>query len=242
MNDNLLLGEIWESFHIQGYKVGFLHRTTTPATDIPNVLVSTLKVILAVLGDVTSYEHVYYFHNRAGYPSHSYLFDAGQGAPVHVRFVENQMISQIDDDIFMETVPADARPSYGYYPLVVTIPFITGLRLPFTRVDDSSCSVEGTAQFVSHGWEPVVLHGKRLSLWRVDEYAGHRLTNQYWLDEARHIRKSHWMGAVSYWVPTKDEALSGLSPKLITAVTKMLDAPAESDWTSEVIAWLTQHN
>lgn len=143
MSDNLLLGEIWESFHIQGHKVGFLRRTTTPAMDFPNVLMSTLQIILAVQGQITSYEHIYYFHNRPGFPSHSYLFDAGHGAPVHVRFVDDQMICQVDDDVFTEVVPADARPSYGYYPLVVTIPFITGLRLPFTRVDDASCVLKG---------------------------------------------------------------------------------------------------
>ena len=241
MSDNLFLGEIWESFHVQGYKVGFLRRTTTPAMDFPNVLMSTLQVILAVEGQITSYEHIYYFHDRPGFPSHSYLFDAGQGAPVHVRFVDGQMICQVDDDVFTEVVPADARPSYGYYPLVVTIPLISGVRVPFTRVDDASCTVEGNAQFVSYGWEPVILQGERLSLWRVDEYAGHRLTNQYWLDEARRIRQSRWLGAVSYWVPTREEALSGLPPKWIPAVTKMLDGPAEADWTSEVLAWLT-HN
>ena len=151
------------------------------------------------------------------------------------------MENQVGDDVFTEAVPADARPSYGYYPLVVTIPFISGVRLPFTRVDDASCTVEGRAQFVSYGWEPVVLQGERLSLWRVDEYAGHRLTNQYWLDETRRIRQSRWLGAVSYWVPAREDALSGLPPKWIPAVTKMLDGPAEADWTSEVIAWLT-HN
>ena len=238
MNDHVLLGEIWEAFYIQGYQVGLLHRTTTIATDFPTVLMSKLQVVRAVAGEITSYEHVYYFYNRAGFPSHSYLFDAGQEAPVHVRFVDDQMICQVDDDIFMEKVPGDARPSYGYYPLVVTIPFITGYRLRFTRVDDASCSVEGTAQFVSHGWESVVLQGERLSLWRVDEYARDRLTNQYWLDEARRIRQSKWLGAISYWVPTKEKALSGLSPKWVTAVTKTLENSTKIDWSSEVISWL----
>ena len=239
MTDHFLLGEIWEAFYIQGYKVGFLHRTTNPATEFPNVLMTRLQVILAVQGEITSYEHVYYFHNKAGFPSHSYLFDAGQGAPVHVRFVGDQMICQIDDDIFTETVPADARPSYGYYPLVVTIPFTIGYRLPFTRVDDASCSMEGSAEFVSRGWEDVALDAKRLSLWRVDEYAGDRLTNQYWLDEARVIRQSKWLGAVSYWVPTREAALTGLPPKWATAAAAMLDCSPKPDWTSEVIAWLT---
>gem|GEM_PF-6275709 len=241
MTDHLLLGEIWETFHIQGYQVGFLHRITTPAIDFPNVLKSSLQVILTVEGEITSYEHVYYFYNQAGFPSHSYLFDAGQGAPVHVRFVEDQMICQVDDDVFTELVPGDARPSYGYYPVVVTIPFTTGYLLPFTRVDDASCSVEGYAEFVSRGWEPVVIRGERLSLWRVDEYAGYRLTNQYWLDEARRIRKSNWPGGVSYWVPTKEDALSSLPPKWVTAAAKMLDRSMQSDWTSEVIAWLTDN-
>jgi len=241
MTDHLLLGEIWEAFYIQGYQVGFLHRTTIPATDFPNVLMTTLQVVLTVGGEISSYEHVYYFHNRAGFPSHSYLFDAGHGAPVHVRFVGNQMICQIDDDVFTEIVPDDARPSYGYYAPVVTIPFIAGYRLPFTRVDDASCSVEGSAAFVSHGWELLLLQGEHLPLWQVDEYAGQRLTNQYWLDEARHIRQSKWLGAISYWMPTKDEALAHLPPKWISAATKMLDSSTKTDWTSEVIAWLTNH-
>ena len=239
MTDHFLLGEIWEAFTIQGYKVGLLHRTTTPATEFPNVLMSRLQVILTVEGQITSYEHVYYFYNKAGFPSHSYLFDAGQEAPVHVRFVGNQMICQIDDDIFTETVPDDARPSYGYYPLVVTIPFTMDYRLPFTRVDDASCSIEGRAEFVSRGWEAVALEGKLLSLWRVDEYAAHHLTNQYWLDEARHIRQSKWLGAVSYWVPIREEALAGLPSKWATAATTMLESSPKTDWMSEVVAWLT---
>jgi hypothetical protein len=238
MSHHILLGELWEAFYIQGYQVGVLHRTTTPTADLPNVLMSTLRVVLTVQGEITSFEHIYYFHDRAGFPSHSYLFDAGQGAPVHVRFAGDQMISQVDDDIFTEKVPGDARPSYGYYPLVVTIPFTPGYCLPFTRVDDASCNVEGPAQFVSQGWEPVLLRGERLSLWRVDEYAGQRLTNQYWLDETRRIRQSKWLGAVSYWVPTKDEALSGLSAKWVTGVTKMLESSTKTDWSAEVIAWL----
>jgi len=239
MTDNLLFGEIWEAFYIQGCQVGFLHRTTNPATEFPNVLMSTLQVVLAVEGEITSYEHVYYFHRKAGFPSHSYLFDAGQGAPVHVRFVNDQMICQIDDDIFTETVPDDAHPSYGYYPLVVTIPFTIDYRLQFTRVDDASCSIEGKAEFVSRGWEPIALEGKRLSVWRVDEYAGDRLTNQYWLDEERRIRQSKWLGGVSYWVPTREDALSGLPPKWAMAATKILDSSPQTDWTSEVVAWLT---
>jgi hypothetical protein len=241
MTEHFLLGEIWESFHIQGYKVGFLHRTTSPAPDFPNVLISTLQVILTVQGEITSYEHVYYFYNRAGYPSHSYLFDAGHGAPVHVRFVNHQMICQVDDEISTEPVPDDARPSYGYYPLVATIPFITGYRVPFTRVDDASCCVEGSAQFVSNGWEPVFLQEERRPLWRVDEYTEDRLTNQYWLDEARRIRQSKWLGAVSYWVPTREEALARLSPKWSTAAAKMLDRSSESDWLSDVVAWLNDN-
>ena len=239
MHSDLLLGEIWEVFYIQGYQVGVLHRSTTFATDFPNVLMSKLQVVRVVAGEITSYEHVYYFYNRTGFPSHSYLFDAGQGAPVHVRFVDNQMICQVDDDIFIEKIPGDARPSYGYYPLVVTIPFIADYPLPFNRVDDASCSVEGPAHFVSQGWEPIYLQGERLSLWRVDEYARDRLTNQYWLDETRRIRQSKWLGAVSYWVPTKEEALSGLSPKWVTAVTQRLENSTKIDWSSEVLSWLT---
>src|SRR5262245_24384312 len=125
MSENVLLGEIWEAFYVWGYQVGVLRRITEPSTDFPNVLLSKLQIVLAVEGEINSYEHVYYFYDRTGFPSHSYLFDAGQGAPVHVRFVNEQMICQVDDDIFTEKVPDDARPSYGYYPLVVTIPFTT---------------------------------------------------------------------------------------------------------------------
>ena len=241
MTEHALLGEVWEAFYIQSYQVGFLHRTTTPATEFPNVLVTTLQVVLTVRGEISSYEHVYYFYDRVGFPSHSYLFDARHGAPVHVRFVGNQIVCQVDDDVFTEVVPNDARPSYGYYPLVVTIPFITGYRLPFTRIDDASCSVEGSAAFVSYGWGSILLQGERLSLWRVDEYAGQHLTNQYWLDEERHIRRSKWLGAVSYWMPTKDEVLSHLPSKWVNAAKKMLDNSTRTDWTSEVLTWLTDH-
>jgi hypothetical protein len=72
----------------------------------------------------------------------------------------------------------------------------------------------------------------------VDEYAGQRLTNQYWLDETRRIRQSKWLGAVSYWVPTKDEALSRLSAKWVTEVTKILESSTKIDWSAEVNAWL----
>ena len=239
MTNHVPLGEIWESFHIDGRKVGFLHRTTKPAEDLRDVLMSKLQVVLAVYGEITHYEHTYYFYNRSGFPSHSYLLDAGQGAPIHVRFVEHQMICQVDDDIFTEWVPEDTRPSYGYYPLVVTIPFIEDYSLAFTRVEDASCSIEGSARFVSRGWEPVNLPGESLPLWRVDEYAGQRLTNQYWLDDERRIRQSNWLGAVSYWVPTKEEALANLPSKLVTAAQKILDSHQEFDW-SEVIDWLKE--
>ena len=61
MSDHSLLGNLWEAFYIQGYQVGVLHRTTTFVTDFPTVLMSKLQVVLTVAGELTGYEHVYYF-------------------------------------------------------------------------------------------------------------------------------------------------------------------------------------
>ena len=151
MQKNNLPGEIWESFFIEGRKVGFLRRVTA-VTQAPNILSSTLYIMYGT----ASFRHEFSFYNEVGYPAHSYLFDTNDGAPVQVRFADNQMICQVDEDVLTESIPANARPSYGNYPLVVTMPFEEDFRVLFTQIDDASCTVQGQTELVSHGWENVI--------------------------------------------------------------------------------------
>jgi hypothetical protein len=233
---NLLLGEVGESLFIEGHKVGFLRRVTSIAKN-SNVLVSTLYIIYGTV----SFQHVFAFYDEVGFPSHSYLFDTNDGAPAHVRFAGNEMICQVDEDIFTEVIPADARPSYGNYPLVVTMPFEEGFKLSFTQIEDSSCTVQGTTELVSHGWENVVLGGQRSRLWLVGEYTNGQSGNRYWLDENRRVRLSHWQGAMSYWAATKEEALSDLPIELVKYANELFDTGNDSDWIAEIEEWLGQN-
>jgi len=232
---NKLLGEVWESFFIEGRKVGFLRRVTS-VFENPNILVSTLTIMY---GRAT-FQHTFSFYDSVGYPPHSYLFDTNDGAPVHVRFVDDEMICQVDEDIFTEIVPADARPSYGYFPLVVTMPFEQGAKLSFTSLEDASCVVQGTTELVSQGWEHVVIEGQSLRLWLVGEYTNGQLGNRYWLDEHRRIRQSQWLGAKSVWVPSQEEALSNLPAELVEYAKGAFDGSHDSNWTSEISKWLDQ--
>lgn len=232
---NVLLSEVWESFFIEGRKVGFLHRVTS-VSDSLNKLVSTLHV---VYGSV-HVQHIFSFYDKAGYPSHSYLIDTNDGAPVHARFAGNKMICQVDEDIMTEVVPADARPSYGNYPLVVTIPFEKGAQLSFTQIEDASCTVQGAAELVSQGWATVVINKQPLRLWLVQEYINGQLGNRYWLDENRRVRLTHWKGAISYWVATKEEAFSDLPIELVTHAKGLFDTDNNSDWTDDIEKWLGQ--
>ena len=233
MPRNILLGEVWESFFIEGHKAGFLRRVTSVAEN-PNILVSTLYIMY---GSAT-FQHVFSFYDGTGYPAHSYLFDTNDGAPVHVRFAGRQMICQVDEDIFTEAIPADARPSYGNYPLVVTMPFAEGFKLSFTQIEDSSCTVQGTAELISHGWENIIIGSQHLRLWRVGEYINGQPGNRYWLDENRRVRLSHWRGAVSHWVATREEAFSNLPAELVEYARELFGAGNDSDWTAAVEKWL----
>lgn len=232
---NKLLGEVWESFFIEGHKVGFLRRVTS-ISENPNILVSTLTIMYGR----ASFQHTFSFYDSVGYPPYSYLFDTNDGAPVHARFVGDEMICQVDDDIFVETVPADARPSYGYYPLVVTVPFEKGFKLSFTPIEDASCTIQGVTELVSHGWENVILNEQSLQLWLVSEYTNGQLGNRYWLDEHRRIRQSQWLGAKSVWVPSQEEALSNLPTELAASARDAFGGINDSDWTVEIIKWLDQ--
>ena len=229
-----LLGEVWESFLVEGQKVGFLRRVTAVSAT-PNILTTTLHIMYGA----ANFRHEFSFYNEAGYPAHSYLFDTNDGATVQARFVEDQMICQVDDDIFTEAIPGDARPSYGNYPLVVTMPFAEGDRVSFTQIDDGSCTVLGETKLVSHGWEDVVVEGKRLQLWLVGEYTNGQSGNRYWLDENRRVRQSQWRGAVSRWVASQEEAFRGLPPAWIKSAKAILDEDSiQSDWTLDIEKWL----
>jgi hypothetical protein len=238
-NMQVPLGEIWESFHIEGHKVGFMRRLTS-AAEQPGLLTSKLHVMFFAQGGIASFKHEFTFYNKAGYPPHSYLFDTNDGAPVHVRFSGNQMVCQVDEEIFTEPIPADARPTYGYYPHVVTIPFRDGHKIPFTPIIDSSCTVQARSALVGHGWDNVSVGNQIMRLWLVGEQTDGRMGNRYWLDEQRRIRQSCWQGAMTYWVPTREEALSGLPAALIEYVKESFDTSNDSDWTSEIVEWLSQ--
>lgn len=76
-----LLGTTRESFHIAGYKVGFVERTTAPSGDFADVLVTCLHHVFFVGGEIADFQHVFSFFNRPGCPSYPYLLDTGGGAP-----------------------------------------------------------------------------------------------------------------------------------------------------------------
>lgn len=81
-----------------------------------------IKTTLHIIYGRAIFRHEFQFYDRIGYSSHSYLFDTNDGAPVHAEFNKGQMVCQVDEEKFVEDVPADARPAYGNYPLIVTIP------------------------------------------------------------------------------------------------------------------------
>ncbi len=233
---NTLLGEIWESFFVEGHKVGFLRRLTS-VTEAPNRLITHLHIVYGAI----HFQHIYSFYDEVGYPTHSYLFDTNDGAPVHVRFADNKMTCQVDEHIFTEVIPADARPSYGNFPLVVTMPFEQGFKLSFTQIEDASCTVQGTTELVSHGWKNVVIDNQQHRLWLVSEYSNGQSGNRYWLNEDRQIRMSQWQGALSYWAATKEEALSDLPTEFVDRASGLFNEDDNSDWTTEIEDWFGQN-
>ena len=239
--EKILLGEVWESFYIEGEKVGFIRRQTT-TTEIPDLFVSQLHILFYVQGAVASREHHFWFHNQAGYPAHAYLFDTNNGAPIHVQFRDEEIVCQIDEDTFTESVPPNTRPGYGYYPYVVTMPFVEGHEIRSTLIDDASGSVRETAVLVSQGWRDIILHNQTIRLWLVSEYIAGQPTNRYWLDEKRRLRQSDWQGAKSYWVATKEEALHALPDELVQYAQSAFHPTSGSDWMDDVIAWLSQRH
>jgi len=239
-NIQVPLGEVWESFHIEGHKVGFMRRITS-AAEQPGLLITRLHVMFFAQGGIANFEHEFTFYDQAGYPPHAYLFDTNNGAPVHVRFSGSSMVCQVDEEVFTESIPPDARPTYGYYPHVVTMPFSAGYRMPFTPIIDSSCTVQDRSALVGRGWENVSIGDKTMRLWLVAEETGGRLGNRYWLDEKRRIRQSNWQGAMSYWAPGRAEALAGLPTALIEYVQESFDTADESDWTAEIVEWLSEN-
>ena len=237
--ENVLLGEVWESFHIEGQKVGFMHRHTT-TTETPNLLVTKLLMLFHVQGDVASRENHFWFYNQPGYPPHAYLFDMNDGAAIQGQFREGQLVCQIDEDVFATAVPPDARPSYGYYPTIVTMPFVEGHEVRSTMIDDASGEVGETAVLVSQGWRDVKLHNQPQRLWLISQYIAGQPANRYWLSEDRRLRHSDWQGANSYWVATKEEALRDLPDELVKYARKTFDTSQENDWLNDIIEWLNQ--
>lgn len=234
-----LLGEVWESFYIEGRKAGFLRRETAVSAHHPpaaNILTTTLTIMYGT----ARFQHVFSFYNEATYRPHSYLFDSNDGAPVHVHFAAAEMVCQVDEDRFSETVPANTRPRYGYYPVVVALPFEQNATFAFTCLDDASCTIQGAGKFVAHGWEEVALGGERQQLWQVGEYVNGRLGNRYWLDEKRQIRQSEWQGALSRWEPSQAAALAGLPAALVQDAEAIIAKPASSDWTNDIVNWLNE--
>ncbi len=230
---NSLLGEMWESFFIEGRKVGFLRRVTAVSAT-PNIFTTNLHIMYGM----ARLRHEFSFYNEVGYPSHAYLFDTNDGAPVEVRFSGDQMICRIDEDVFTETVPADTRPCYGNYPLVVTMPFVEGAKVTFTQIDDGSCTALGKTELVSHGWEDVMIDGQSLQLWLVGEYTNGQPGNRYWLDENRRVRQTKWRKAMSRWAVSKEEAFSDLPTAWLRSVKPIFDEDNGADWTSDVEKWL----
>jgi hypothetical protein len=108
----------------------------------------------------------------------------------------------------------------------------------FTQIDDGSCTVLGQTELVSHGWEDVVINGKRLRLWLVGEYTNGQPGNQYWLDESRRVRQTQWRGAMSHWAASKEEAFSDLPTAWLKSVNTIFDEDNDADWTSDVEKWL----
>ena len=231
-----LIGESWDIYLIEGRKVGFLRRIISLAK-APNLLVCKSNI---VYGDA-KFSHEYYFYNEVGYPSHSYLYDLNDGAPLHVRFEDNEMIGQIDDHIFSEIIPANSRPSYGNYPLLITMPFEENHKITFTQIEDTSCTVRGTTQLISHAWESVIVANQRLTLWQIGEYTNGQLGNRYWLDENRRLRFTEWKGAKSFWVKTKEEALRLLPSAFSEYANELENEPREDDWMIDVEDWLHQN-
>ena len=230
-----LLGESWDVFQIEGRKAGVLHRVTT-ADEESGQFVSTLKIVYGQ----AIFKHEFRFYNRPGFPPHSYLFDTNDGAPVFVKFRDGEMICQIDEEKFIEVVPADTRPSYGNFPLVVTMPFEEGHIRSYTQVEDGSCTVLGKAELVSKGFEEVRGNQEESRLWRVDEYLNGQAGNSYWLDENRQLKLSQWKGAISFQVATKTEALEGLSDESLESIKQALDVSERSSWIDEIDDWLNQ--
>ena len=237
--DKVLLGEVWESFYIEGQKVGFMYRQTT-TTETPDLFVSKLHILFYVQGGVASRENHFWFYNQPDYPAHAYLFDMNDGAAIQAQFRDGKIVCQIDEDVFSETVPSNARPSYGYYPSIVTMPFVEGHEVHSTLIDDASGGVRETAVLVSQGWRDVKLLNQPTRLWLISQYIAGQPANRYWLDEARRLRQSDWQGAKSYWVATREEALSNLPSGLVQYAREIFDTNQDSDWLDDIAAWLNQ--
>ena len=229
------MGESWEVFQIEGRKAGILRRVTAPA-DRPDLIKTTLHI---VYGNAV-FKHEFQFHDQTGFPSHSYLYDTNDGAPVYAEFKDRQMTCQIDEEKFIENVPADARPAYGNFPLIVTAPFENEFIVSYTQVDDGSGSMLGKAELISKGWEEVTVNRIKCKLWRIDEFLNGQTGNCYWLDGSRQLKLTQWQGAISYQVKTKAEAIDQLPSNTLANIQTTLGSTDQPDWIDEINSWLNE--
>lgn len=232
-----LINETWEAFFIEQQKIGLVHRVTT-RVDASDLLVTHWHI---AYGSVR-FQHSYYFYDQAGYPSHSFIYDANDGAPIYGRFINGQLVCQVDEDVFVEAVTANARPTIGSLPLVITIPFVEGHRQSFPVIDEATGSIHGLTTLVSKGWENIQLNGQSYRLWCVREEVSGRSSNVYWLDEERNVQVTRWQGGVCQLVPGREEALNGLPNETITNALKLIDGNPNLEWTNDIEAWLNNRD
>ena len=91
------------------------------------------------------------------------------------------------------------------------MPFDEGTVVEMTRLFDTGGIVDDEAALVSTGWDEVEVGGEQELLWRVDLYAGGRLSATFWMDAVRHLRLSDWKGAMLS--PTPSPRYSTGSPR-----------------------------
>ncbi len=154
------------------------------------------------------------FLRAPGSPWTSYRMETGPGRDVEATFTDGRVSVTTETETTEIEAPPDARPTYGYYPIVTTIAFEEGEEFPFTPINDGDGALMEPRTYVVTGPDEVDINGETLSLWKIEEREGATPKNIYWLDEKRSIRKSYWDGAESYLTETKEAALTNLDEDL----------------------------
>lgn len=188
IDNERLLGALWEQFWINDTHVGFTHRVTKRQADGTY----QTRIVLSFAFDtmVSELDHTIVFRNEAGLPWQMY------------RFVQNgvEVVRSASD------VPV-GHPSYAEMLFVLSLPLTTGASVRFNPLEDSSGEPTGEAQFNVGTEEDGV--------WRVDGTLNGQPANTYWLNEQRLIVKVDWQGAVSIRVPDQETAVQGLSAEMV---------------------------